>query len=148
MASGSFSCGATPWSSCKVPLTLLTQGPGVVTPMADRKKAPVPEEDCGMNGWIGALCPPTWLQLVAGGVWMAGGGGGGGGGSAAGRTRGGVGTRVARKMKEADPAGGTRRPGRRGAPRRTGVVDAKVTRDHRVGQERVNARRRAVRAHD
>ena len=48
-----------------MPPTSDTQAPGVATPMADRKNALVPDPDCGMNAWMGAFLPPTWLQLVS-----------------------------------------------------------------------------------
>jgi hypothetical protein len=41
-----------------------THAPGVVTPIALRKKLRVPELACGRNGWIGAFLPPTWPQFV------------------------------------------------------------------------------------
>src|SRR5215813_1970092 len=64
MAFGSLRTGLTPWFSSRVSFTLDTQAPGVATPMAPRKNARVPDWDCGMNAWIGAFLPPTWLQLV------------------------------------------------------------------------------------
>ena len=57
--------GLTPSFSSSSPLSSLTQEPGVAMPIADRKNERVPEPDCGMNAWIGAFAPPTWLQLVS-----------------------------------------------------------------------------------
>jgi len=42
-------------------LSSLTQEPGVAMPIAPRKNERVPEPDCGMNAWMGAFLPPTWL---------------------------------------------------------------------------------------
>src|SRR5262249_6365269 len=70
MAFGSLRTGLTPWFSSRVSFTLDTQAPGVATPMAPRKNARVPDWDCGMNAWIGAFLPPTWLQLVVVQSWI------------------------------------------------------------------------------
>ncbi len=44
----------------------LTHLPGVVTPMAARKKVTVPAPAWASSGWMVALLlPPTWFHLVA-----------------------------------------------------------------------------------
>src|SRR5215470_3668050 len=65
MASGSWRSGLTPWFSSSAPPPSDTHGPGAATPMAVRKNDRVPEPVWGMNAWIGAFLPPTWLQLLS-----------------------------------------------------------------------------------
>src|SRR5215471_3152452 len=51
---------AAPWRVADV----LTHGPGAVRPIAPRKNDRVPEPFCGSIAAMGALVPPTALQLV------------------------------------------------------------------------------------
>src|SRR5215475_5290281 len=54
----------TPSFSSSLPPPSLTHEPGVVTPIAARKKERVPDPVCGMNAAILPALPPTWFQLV------------------------------------------------------------------------------------
>src|ERR1700722_9195615 len=64
MAWGVLRTGLTPSFCSRVLLSLLTQGPGVVTPMAASQKVRVPAPVCGRNGLMGAFLPPTCDQVV------------------------------------------------------------------------------------
>src|SRR6266851_1247418 len=67
MVFGPARAGLTPSFSSMVPLPSETQEPGVIAvplPSAVRKNDRVPDPVWGRNALIGALAPPTWLQLV------------------------------------------------------------------------------------